>query len=134
MKNLTIVLTLCCLIFNSCSIEEPQRDPDLVSKWELSEVLVSDGSKSVYKPAERTETVEFRSNSEVRRSTSWCAEANVNVGEYSTADKSITVGCGDEPLTISYAIKGDFLFIYPNCFEECALKYRRIDNLVGFVN
>ncbi len=135
MKNLTIALSFFCLIlFSSCSIEEPQRDPDLVSKWELIEELVNDGSKSIYKPAERTETVEFRLDSKVKRSTSWCAESNVNIGEYSPENKSITVGCGEDELTISYAIKGDFLFIYPNCFEECALKYRRIDNLVGFVN
>ena len=135
MKNLTsALLLLCSIIFSSCSIQEPQRDPDLVSKWELMEVLINDGSKSIYKPAERKETVEFRLDSKVRRSTSWCAEAEVNIGEYSTEEKSITVGCGEAPITLRYAIKGDFLFIYPNCIEACALKYRRIDNLVGFVN
>lgn len=135
MKNLTIALTLfCSILLSSCSIQEPQRDPDLVSKWELMEELINDGSKSIFKPAERTETVEFLLDSRIKRSTSWCAEAQVNVAEYSTEDKSITVGCGETPLTLRYAIKGDFLFIYPNCFEACALKYRRIDNLVGFVN
>lgn len=135
MKNIATALGLfCAFTLCSCSIEEPQRDPDLVSKWELTEVLINDGSKSVFQPAERTETVEFRVDSKVKRSTSWCPEANVNIAEYSTEGKNIIVGCGEEALTLSYAIKGDLLFIYPNCYEACALKYRRIDHLVGFVN
>lgn len=134
MKRLTTALLLGFMaLTTACSVEEPQRDPDLVSKWELIETLQNDGSQSVFIPADRSETVEFRVDSKVKRSTSWCPEANVNVAEYSTEDKKILIGCGEEALSMRYTIKGDLLFIYPNCIEECALKYRRIDNLVGFV-
>ena len=114
-------------------MEEPQRDPDLVTKWELIEILQNDGSQTVYKPAAHSETVEFRADSRVKRSTSWCPDSKVNVAEYSSDENKIHIGCGEEALSMRYAIKGDLLFIYPNCIEECALKYRRIDHLVGFV-
>ena len=134
MRRLSFALLLCLFaIANACSVEEPQRDPDLVSKWELIETLQNDGSQSVYKPANHSETVAFLVDLKVKRSTSWCTEANVNVAEYSPEESKILIGCGEEALSMNYAIKGNLLFIYPNCIEECALKYRRIDNLVGFV-
>lgn len=132
-KSFFALLLLTLFITTACSVEEPQRDPELVSKWELTETLQNDGSQSIFKPADRTETVEFLVDSKIKRSTSWCPEANVNVAEYSTAENKILIGCGEEALSMRYTIKGDLLFIYPNCVEECALKYRRIDNLVGFV-
>lgn len=118
---------------SACSIEEPQRDPDLVSKWELIESLQNDGNKAIFKPVDYFETVEFLVDSRIKISSSWCPAANVNIAEYSPEEKTIIAGCGEEVLGITYTIKGDLLFIYPNCVEECALKYRRIDNLVGFV-
>ena len=134
MKKYIFALVLLISVFSvSCSIEEPQKNPDLISKWELTEILYNDGSRSVYKPADYSETIEFLVDSKVKRSTSWCPEANVNLAEYSSEENQIIAGCGENALTLKYAVKGDLLFIYPNCVEECALKYRRIDNLVGFI-
>lgn len=121
-------MSFLCLLLSSCSVEEEEKDPNLLSEWKLIETYQSDGSQGKYLPTDRNEIVKFYLDSTIRTSSSWCSKHGTDLVEYSAEENIIVVDCEETPVQMGYEVKGNLLFIYPSCAETCVLKYIKIDS------
>lgn len=122
--NKIIYVSFLCLLLGSCSMEEEEKDPNLLSEWKLIETYQQDQDK--YQPTDRKESIHFYADSNVKKSSPWCTKHNSSVANYSEIDNVISVACEQEPVNLHYEIKGNLLFIYSNSTETSVLKYKKI--------
>ncbi len=126
MKKVILLVLIFVLAINVSCSKENQGEVEVISKWELTEVLIDPGDGSgEFKQVDYIETVEFMSNSKVNISTSWCYNETVNTVEYDEISKLIFLECLQNE-TWRYEVKNGELLIYPNCVEGCINKYKKL--------
>ena len=128
MNKILVILTAVGVL-SSCTKNEDNKNPDLIGKWKLIEILADPGDGSgTFHSVSSNKIIEFHSNGTVTSSGSVCdmsiESASSSSGAYSLSDSTInSPSCSNSPLKIRFHKNGATLTINYPCDEACIAKY-----------
>ncbi|MDT0676080.1 lipocalin family protein [Autumnicola musiva] len=98
---------------------------NLTGTWKLTEVYVSPGGETEWRPVANGHTYTFSGNGTFSSTgLDSCKE-----GEYSLNDDTLNLNCGEESLVqkIDSISSGVLILKNPRCIEACLYKYKKVD-------
>jgi hypothetical protein len=132
MKKVFVVL-FSFVVIMACNKSDDNKNPDLIGKWKLIEVLADPGDGSgTFQRVTSEKIMEFHTDGNVTSNGSICdmsIESDTpRSGTYSLSDSTInSPDCQNLPLKIRFRKEGSVLIIYYPCYEACMTKYTKLE-------
>ncbi len=129
-----VFIFLSFMILGSCSDDDDALNisADIVGKWLLVEQLVDPGDGSgTFQLIDSDFTLEFFDNGTVTSANgSLCnvftPSDDTSSGTFSLENKTLTIGCEDDVITIFFEKTGTELILTLICIEACAQKFKKL--------
>ena len=128
--KLVAILTATAFLVILSACDKHDRS-ELEGEWQLIEVLADPGDGSgTFQAVSSNKIIEFNSNGTLTSNGDLCtmtsSSGSATSGTYELVDSTITAGCVNAGMPITFKHVGNELIVNYPCFEACQHKYKKL--------
>lgn len=128
--KLFLSISVIAMLLGTSGCNKKDRS-ELEGEWQLIEVLADPGDGSgTFQAVSSNKTIEFNSNGTITSNGDLCTmtetSGTATSGTYELVDSTITAGCVDAGIPITFKHIGNELIVSYPCFEACQHKYKKL--------
>ena len=125
-----IFLLILPLFFFSCDNNDDVEVSEVTGQWLLVATLQDPGDGSgIFMPVNDKKTIQFKSDGTLLDYNGIFCQGGASPLTYDDQIKMINVSCSQNTSSHAYQIENGALIInYPQCYEACALKFRKFED------